>query len=100
MQANEKRRILVVDDQPNVTELVKMFLEKTDRYIVFTQNRSAAALEAAQQVQPDLIILDIDMPGKDGGEVAREIRLSKQFHSTPILFLTGLIQRNGQKFLS
>ena len=110
MQTIEKRRVLVVDDQPNVTDLVRLFLEKTNRYTVFVQNVSHSVLATAKQVKPHLFILDVDMPGKDGGDVARELSESREFATTPVLFFTSLIspseagkretERGGKKFLA
>lgn len=67
-------RILVVDDEPNFLELVCFFLAKTRRFEIRTERRAAEALPAALQFQPDLILLDVDMPGNDGGVVALQLR--------------------------
>jgi CheY-like chemotaxis protein len=88
-----KSRILVVDDEPNLSELVRFFLERTNRFEVRVENRSAQALAAAREFQPDLILLDVDMPGKDGGDVAADIQAQPAFRDTPIIFLTSLISR-------
>ena len=105
-----KARILVVDDEPNLSELVRFFLEKTKRYNVRVINRSAQALAAAHEFQPHLVLLDVDMPGKDGGDVAKEIDADPLLHGTPVLFLTslvsqadtkgGVVLRGGMRFLS
>jgi CheY-like chemotaxis protein len=86
-------RILVVDDEPNLSDLVRFFLEKTKRFEVRVENRSAQALAVAREFRPALILLDVDMPGKDGGEVAREIQADPAFRDIPIIFLTSLISR-------
>jgi DNA-binding response OmpR family regulator len=88
-----KSRILVVDDEPNLSGLVRLFLEKTQRFEVRVENRSALALSAAREFQPDMILLDVDMPGKDGGDVAREIKAEPALRGVPILFFTSLISR-------
>jgi CheY-like chemotaxis protein len=88
-----KSRILVVDDEPNLSGLVRLFLEKTQRFEVRVENRSARALSAACEFRPDMILLDVDMPGKDGGEVSREIEAEPALRGVPILFLTSLISR-------
>lgn len=89
-----KARILVVDDEPNLSDLVRMFLEKTKRFEVRTENRSARALAAAREFRPDLILLDVDMPGQDGGEVARQIESDPILRGTPVLFFTSLVSSN------
>jgi CheY-like chemotaxis protein len=88
-----KQRILVVDDEPKVSDLVRIFLERTKRYEVRVENRSANALAAAQEVRPDMVLLDVDMPGKDGGMVASEMRAQPLTRDLPILFLTSLVSR-------
>ena len=88
-----KSRILVVDDEPNLSGLVRFFLEKTQRFEVRVENRSSLALAAARDFRPDMILLDVDMPGKDGGEVAREIQADPGLRGVPILFFTSLISR-------
>lgn len=88
-----KSRILVVDDEPNLSDLVRFFLEKTQRYEVRVVNRSAQAVAAARDFQPHLVLLDVDMPGKDGGDVANEIDADPILHGTPVLFLTSLVAR-------
>jgi CheY-like chemotaxis protein len=86
-------RILVVDDEPNLSDLVRLFLEKTGRFEVRTENRPAQALQVALEFRPDMVLLDVDMPGSDGGEVARHLAGQPTLRGTPILFLTSLISR-------
>lgn len=105
-----KSRILVVDDEPNLSGLVRLFLEKTQRFEVRVENRSALALSAAREFRADLILLDVDMPGKDGGDVAREIQAEPALRGVPIVFLTSLVSaaesgggetiRGGMRFLA
>ena len=105
-----KSRILVVDDEPNLSGLVRLILEKTQRFEVRVENRSSLALAAAREFRPDMILLDVDMPGKDGGDVAREIEAEPALRGVPILFFTSLISREeagahetlrgGQRFLA
>jgi len=105
-----KTRILVVDDEPNLSGLVRLFLEKTNRFEVRVEDRSARALAVAREFRPDMVLLDVDMPGKDGGEVSREIQGDPVLRSTPILFFTSLIShaeagerevvRGGMRFLA
>lgn len=89
-----RSRILVVDDEPNLSGLVRVILEQTNRFEVRVENRSALALAAAREFHPDMILLDVDMPGKNGGEVARQIKAEPAFFSVPILFLTSLVSRS------
>ena len=92
-QAKEKPRILIIDDNPDFTYSAKLGLERTGRYSVWEENEPARAHQAAQRVQPDLILLDIAMPETDGGEVAARIESDLTLHRTPIVFLTGLVTK-------
>lgn len=85
----EKKRILVVDDEASITRLLKLNLEQTDHYIVQAENDAKAALAAAEEFQPHLILLDVMMPGMDGGELASRIQASPKLKSVPIVFLTA-----------
>jgi CheY-like chemotaxis protein len=85
----EKKRILVVDDEASITRLLKLNLEHTGHYIVRSENDAKAALAAAEEFQPHLILLDVMMPGMDGGELASRIQASPKLKSVPIVFLTA-----------
>ena len=86
----EERRILIVDDDRDSTHLLKILLEKTGDYVVLEENDAVKAHQSAQNFRPDLILLDIMMPWKDGGDVARQIDADPQLQRTPIIFLTAL----------
>ena len=62
----ERRRILIVDSDPNTTHLVKVLLEKTGHYLVLEENDATTAHQSAQNFRPDLILLDVVMPETDG----------------------------------
>jgi CheY-like chemotaxis protein len=87
----EKRRVLIVDDEPDSTHLVKILLEKTGQYIVLEENDADQAHQSARNFRPDAILLDIMMPKTDGGEVAAQIEADPELRSTPIIFLTALV---------
>jgi DNA-binding response OmpR family regulator len=85
----EKKRILVVDDEPSITRLLKLNLEQTNAYAVRAENDAEAAVAAAEEFMPHLILLDVMMPGLDGGELANRIQASPKLKSVPIVFLTA-----------
>ena len=93
----EKRRILIVDNDPNTTHLVKVLLEKTGHYLVLEENDATRAHQSAQNFRPDLILLDVVMPETDGGEVAAQVETDPELHDTPIVFLTALVTRAEAK---
>ncbi len=92
-----KRRILVVDDDPNNTHLVKILLERSGPYLVLEENSATDAYQTARGFKPDLILLDIAMQALDGGEVAEQIQADRELHDTPIIFLTGLVTKTEAK---
>ena len=81
-------KILVVDDEPELTEIVKDFLEGSG-YMVQTENSSDKAISTAKSYRPDLILLDIMMPMKDGYEICKEIKKDPALQNVPVIFLTG-----------
>ena len=86
-----KKRILIVDDEVNLTQMVKLNLEASGEYEVEIENRGMEALETAQAFKPDLIFLDLIMPDIEGSEVARYIRSDRNLKNIPIVFFTATI---------
>ena len=82
------KKILVVDDEKTIVDLVKFRLEKLD-YKVHTALSGVEALEIAKNKDFDLVILDIMMPGMDGYKVLEKLRQNKKFEDTPVMFLTA-----------
>src|SRR4051794_41245874 len=77
--------VLVVDDEPKIRDIVRRYLE-ADGFIVTAQGDGPAALRAAVEEDPDLIILDVMLPGLDGVEVLRRLRETSQ---VPVIMLTA-----------
>ena len=93
LAVKEKPRILIVDDDREITRLVKILLERTGRYSVLEENDATKAHQSAQDFRADLILLDIMMPEADGGEVAAQIEADPELQRTPIIFLTALVTK-------
>jgi CheY-like chemotaxis protein len=89
----EKKRILVVDDQASNTLLLKLYLERTNDYVVREENDSRTAVSAAEEFQPNLILLDVMMPGMDGGELAACFQANLKLKAVPIVFLTAAVTK-------
>lgn len=81
-------RILVVDDEPHIVQILKFTLEKAG-YQVFTAANGREGLERAQEVQPNLVILDIMMPVMDGYQVCRKMREDFKMNQIPIIMLSA-----------
>ncbi len=88
-----KHKILIVDDEIGFTRLLKLNLETTGEYEVRIENGGARAYIVAKEFKPDMILLDVIMPDKDGGEVAAELSDDPQFKHTPIVFLTAVVSK-------
>ncbi len=86
-----RKRILLVDDDPIITEAIRVALEATGRYEIQEQHNPRMALHTARRFQPDLILLDVVMPDVDGGELARRFQCDEGLRQIPIVFLTGLV---------
>jgi two-component system alkaline phosphatase synthesis response regulator PhoP len=83
------RKVLIADDEPDILEILKYNLLK-EGYEVITAKDGDEALEKAKLTQPDMVILDIMMPRKNGVEVCEILRAQPAFKETLILFLTAL----------
>ncbi|HMD54761.1 MAG TPA: response regulator, partial [Phycisphaerae bacterium] len=88
-----KKKILVVDDEGAMTRMLKRNLEATNRYEVRTENTSTSAVTAANEFLPDLILMDVMMPGMDGGDVAAKIKEDKRLSHIPIVFLSAIVKK-------
>ena len=85
-----KARVLVVDDEPDLLWALRHTLTG-DGYELDTASDAAAALTLVEEGRPDLILLDVVMPGVDGFELCRRLRRDPRFASVPIIFLTALL---------
>lgn len=83
-----KKIILAVDDEPNILMSIEFILDM-EGYEVHTARDGDEALEVAERVRPDLILLDINMPRKDGYEVCRILRERREMAGTKVIMLTA-----------
>lgn len=83
------KKILIADDEPDILEIIQYNLQN-EGYDVITARNGNEAIEQAKRFTPDLIILDIMMPGKNGIEVCNILRMQPAFNDTLIIFLTAL----------
>lgn len=81
--------VLVIDDSPDIPRLVTALL-RADGVIVQSAPDGESGLAAVAEIQPDLILLDIDMPGLDGFEVCRRLKIDPKLFEIPVIFCTGL----------
>jgi CheY-like chemotaxis protein len=108
---DERKKILLVDDEKDFCFFVKGNLERTGLFHVTATTKARDGLTFARQKRPDLILLDICMPDMSGDEVAEAIREQPETDGIPIIFLTAVLTKKetsgeilkeigGQKFLA
>lgn len=84
--------ILIIEDEPELVKVLRSYLERAG-FTVYNSGRGDSGLEDWAKLQPDLVILDLNLPGMDGLDVARAIRRES---STPILMLTARVEEADQ----
>lgn len=85
------QRILLIDDEPGFTALLKAGLERIGNYEIVFCNQPNRALRTALEVQPDAILLDVMMPGQDGSDLYREMEAHPILRKIPKIMLTSLV---------
>lgn len=104
----EKPKVLIVDDHPS-SRMTAVALLSIEGYDVLEAESGSAALEVVEQTPPDLILLDVMMPGMDGYEVCRQLKQDEHTRLIPVIFITALndrrarlrgIEAGGDDFLS
>ncbi|MGQ9501529.1 MAG: response regulator [Candidatus Oleimicrobiaceae bacterium] len=89
LDVRPRPRILVVDDEPAMVHYLSMILTR-DGYEVLKAASGHEALAIVRQQSPDLVLLDVMMPGMDGFQVLKELRASEEFRALPVIILTAL----------
>jgi len=85
------KKILLIDHEPHVTNIIKAALEKTGNYTIRTERDGSFALHAARWFEPDLILLDVGSEGPDGDLLARQFQHEAHLRDTPVLSLSNLV---------
>jgi DNA-binding response OmpR family regulator len=91
-----KKRILLVDDEAQLVEMVKLRLEAND-YDVITAYDGQEGLDKARNERPDLIILDLMLPKVDGYKVCRMLKFDEKYKAIPIILFTARAQESDEK---
>lgn len=82
------KKVLLIEDEPNIIEAVSFILSR-DGWEVKTHSNGHDAMDAVRARAPDLIILDVMLPGKSGFDILQDIRADAVFADTPVLMLTA-----------
>ena len=85
---NKTTKILVIDDDETISSLIKQVFSK-EGYEVSTANNGIDGEKIALEFMPDLIFMDVTMPGQDGYETTEKIKSNKELSNIPVVFLTG-----------
>jgi len=93
-----KKRVLLVDDEPALTMVCRLMLEKTDSFVVEEENLGIRAFSTARKFRPDVIFLDLCLPDKDGRAIAAELQNDPKLRTVPIVFWSGSFQKKRKAF--
>ncbi len=85
-------RILLVEDEPDIQVIARLALERIGGFRVHVCSNGHEALEQAQDYMPDLILLDVMMPGMDGPTTLGELRQMPAIAAVPVIFMTAKVQ--------
>ena len=88
-----KPRILLVDDEPAFTRVMRSYLEDTGKFEVRMENDPTRVVAAAREFRPHLVLLDVIMPDMDGGEVAAQLKSDPTQKDVRIVFLTAIVSK-------
>lgn len=96
MAPDRQITVMIVDDDRHLRTTMTDFL-RFEGYEVITAANGKQALAALQTIQPDIILLDIMMPGMDGGDVAQAIRAKPDLKDIPIIFTTAAVSKSEER---
>lgn len=82
------RNVLLIEDEPNIIEAIRFILSR-DGWDVRTHSDGTTAVDRVQQLAPDVVILDVMLPGRSGFDILREIRVTDPVAEMPVLMLTA-----------
>jgi len=93
--AGDRKKIVVVDDNPENLGVLKNTLK--EKYMVYPSPSAVAMFDLLQHVQPDLILLDVEMPEMNGYEAAEKLKSNDKQRDIPIIFLTSMDDEESKK---
>jgi len=95
--SDDVRKVLIVDDEPGFTKIVKLTLEGKKSYQVRELNNPVMTVQVANEFSPDIILLDVIMPELDGGDVVAQLSADPVLKKIPVLFVTAIISKKEVK---
>ncbi len=95
----ELKKILYVEDEPDIQMIARVALENVGGFELLVCSSGPEAIEKAENFCPDLLLLDVMMPGMDGPSTLKELRKIPSLASTPVMFMTAKVQPQEVEFL-
>ena len=95
----ELKKILYVEDEPDIQMIARVALENVGGFELLVCSSGTEAIEKAAAFAPDLLLLDVMMPGMDGPTTLAELRKMPQLAKTPVMFMTAKVQPQEVEFL-
>jgi len=96
---SELNKILYVEDEPDIQMIARVALENVGGFELLVCSSGTEAVEKAAAFAPDLLLLDVMMPGMDGPTTLQELRKIPQLEKTPVMFMTAKVQPQEVEFL-
>lgn len=94
------RRVLVVDDEPDIREIAQVSLELVAGWEIASATNGAEALQRAAELRPEAILLDVMMPDMDGPTTFRRLQENPDTARIPVIFLTAKVQAADRRFFA
>lgn len=91
------KKVLLVDDEPDAVDFAKEIIESMGHTVIYAHDGDSG-IEKMRLEKPDLVILDVQMPGKDGFQVFGLIKGDDELKATPVIMLTGIKEKVGLGF--
>jgi two-component system alkaline phosphatase synthesis response regulator PhoP len=95
---SEKKLVMIVDDEPDAIAFAEDVLSDLEGVETVTANDGDSALAKIRERKPDMVILDVQMPGKNGFAVFSELRADEATRDLPVAMLTGVAEKEGISF--
>jgi DNA-binding response OmpR family regulator len=92
----EKVKVLIIDDEVEFCQTIKLYLETAGKYEVFMAHNGNTGIDLARSNKPDVILLDIMMPGMSGGEVSAELHKDPSMANIPVIYISAIISKDEQ----
>ena len=95
---SEVKTVLVIDDEPDAVQIVEAMLSEVEGVVVESANDGDSGLARVRESKPDMILLDVQMPGKSGFDVFVELKNDEAMADIPVVMLTGVADKTGLRF--